>query len=159
MVDYVGQLNALPWNGIGSIQQDTDGQFVLGKYLDVDVFNAYYHCRESLSLRVAPESLHIGGPFEDFASLSAAMIDFCVKLTEQHQECHWLSDLVWTMQALSETLKNDRLKVEEWKLNDTKLVLNQTRSHFGKHTTVHNTVILTSSRNLNSRYENTLMIV
>lgn len=146
MADFVGQLNALPWDGIGSIQQDANGQFVLGKYLDVDAFNAFYHCREGLSPRVTPESLHIGGPFKDVASFSAAMLDFCVKLIEQHQECRWLSDLVWTMQVLSETLKTDHLKVEEWNLNDTKLVLNQTRSHFGKRTTVHNMVISTSLR-------------
>lgn len=134
MADYVGQLNALPWDGIGSIQQDANGQFVLGKYLDVDVLNAYYHCRDGLSPQVTLESLQIGGPFKDFASFSTAMIDFCVNLIENHQISMWLIDLVCPMRALSECLKNDHMRMEEWNPNDTKFVLNKTRSHFGKPT-------------------------
>lgn len=132
MADYVGQLNALPWDGIRSIQQDANGQFVLGKYMDVDVFNAYYYCRDGLSPQVSLESLQIGGPFKDFASFSAAMIDFCVNMIENHQKCVWLIDLVCPMRALSGCLKNDHSKVEDWNLNDTKFILNETRSHFGK---------------------------
>lgn len=84
--------------------------------------------------QVTIKSLQIGGPFEDFASFSAAMIEFCVKLIENHQECVWLIDLVCPLRALSECLKNDSLRMEEWNLNDMKFVLNKTRSHFGKPT-------------------------
>lgn len=69
-----------------------------GKYLDVDVFNAYYYCRDGLSPQVTLESLQIGGPFKDSASFSAAMI-------ENHQLCMWLIDLVCPMRALSECLR------------------------------------------------------
>lgn len=125
LADYLRQLNALEWTGIGSITEAANGRFGLGKFQDALSWTSKdleSNARPGFSPQVTLESLEIGGPFGSFTSFSAAMNDHCVYVIENHTGCTWLRDLVPRLNALSHFLRYDHARVEELRLNDMKLV-------------------------------------
>lgn len=132
IADYMKQLSAFPFQGIGSIQESADN-FVLGKYKDNLGWDMHPkpHPGWIGIEQVESDPLDIGGPFRDATSLQAAIFDRCAYVIEHYEDCSWLRDLVPRLGALSYFLRNSP-KVKELKLNDTKLMLRHKELHFGR---------------------------
>lgn len=136
MAGFANQLFSLPWNGIGSIRQDANGQFILGKYKDTLCWDMHPNSRPGLNFSegVDLETLEIGGPFADFTSFIAAILDHCAYVIDNHADCAWLRELVPRVNGVTDLLRNEPEIVEDLELNETKLIPFHSNLHFGKST-------------------------
>lgn len=130
IADYLAQMHAHSFEWIGGFRfPETGDSIVPGPLVDETFWQAptvaiYWPAGESVS------ALNISGPYESYTALCAAELQRVIYAIGRHDSLAWVLDLVPRLQAFVNMLSNDREKIRDMKLNDTKIVLAHRGLHF-----------------------------
>jgi hypothetical protein len=126
LIDFLSQLHAHPWDGIGGLNISEEGEVVLGQVVDENFWQApdiekLWPPGETVA------TLNIHGPFPTYVSLITAQVQKYMQLIRMHEKLAFMHDILPRLEAFVTEVAHPRHSNE---LNRVALRLVHKDMHF-----------------------------